>query len=103
MSVAAALTGLLEAVAAVPGLEAVAAIALLALLAIILFELWLVQLALTIIARTPLLSAIVPVEVRYRDTTGFRRMLRRRRWWGGGERRETGGVGEVVKGLDGGS
>lgn len=44
-------------------IELVGGLVLLTFLAIISFELWLVQLALTIIVRTPLLRTFIPIEV----------------------------------------
>jgi len=45
-------------------LEALCALVLIALLAVIVFEVWLVRLALTVISRTPVLRRLVAIEVR---------------------------------------
>ncbi|KAA8893624.1 hypothetical protein FN846DRAFT_978123 [Sphaerosporella brunnea] len=65
-------------------LEVLLAVALLTLLTILSFELWLVRLALAIIARTPVLRRLVPVQVREerRRAPRLRMVVGTRMWWG---------------------
>ena len=59
-------------------LEFLAAAALAAFLGVVALELWLVHMALTIVVRTPVLRALVPVERRAPRSWGVRR---RNTWW----------------------